>query len=188
MPTLHLSRTSLFWLHQAWSWVEFLAASCFVFVCLFVCLFLQLLKWVIILFLSLTSWRGFLVFCFCFVLFFIQNVPFPNHISRVRLIFFFFFFLSRRLVKFFTFFYFCLLVCFYFVLFCFFFFFLFPSKNFIPLPLISKYGAPLSLFYYTNDGGHYVIDNFEFPWRACNSVKNLISIWNFTNTFMKNVK
>ena len=70
-----------------------------------------------------------------------------------------------------------------------------------------------SLFYYTDDGWHYVIDNFEFP---CNSVKksnpysitqmmvditsstilnsraiqlkNPISIWNFTNTVMKNVK
>ena len=137
MPTLHLRRTSLFWLHQAWSWVEFLAASCFVFVCLFVCLFFQLLKWVIILFLSLTSGWGFLVFCFCFVLFFLQNVPFPNHISRVRWIFFF---LSRRLVKFFTFFYFCLFVCFYFVLFCFFLFFFLPK---ISSPLEIKICCPL---------------------------------------------
>ena len=54
----------------------------------------------------------------------------------------------------------------------------------IPPPLISN-GAPLSLFYYTDDGGHYVIDNFEFP---CNSVKNLIPIWNFTNTFIQECK
>ena len=39
--------------------------------------------------------------------------------------------------------------------------------------------------YQPDDGGHDVSDNFEFP---CNSVKNLISIWNFTNTVMKNVK
>ena len=31
------------------------------------------------------------------------------------------------------------------------------------------------------DGGHDVIDNFEFP---CNSMKNIISIGNFTNTVM----
>ena len=58
----------------------------------------------------------FFVFCFlCFVLFFLQNVQFPHHISRVRLIFVFVFvfvFLSRRLVKFFAFFYFCYLLCF----------------------------------------------------------------------------
>ena len=34
-------------------------------------------------------------------------------------------------------------------------------------------------------GGHYVIDNFEFP---CNSVKNVIPIWNFTNTFIQECK
>ena len=36
-----------------------------------------------------------------------------------------------------------------------------------------------------DDGGHDVIDNFEFP---CNLMESLISIWNFTNTVMKNVK
>ena len=36
----------------------------------------------------------------------------------------------------------------------------------------------------TDDGAHGVIDNFEF---SCNSVENLISIWNFTNTVKKNV-
>ena len=123
MPTLQLRRTSLFWFQGAWELgrVELLATSCFVFVCLFV---FQLPRWVIILFLSLTSGWGFLffffvclfcfvLFCFvflCFVLFFLQNVQFPHHISRVRLIFFFF--LSRRLVKFFAFFYFCYLLCF----------------------------------------------------------------------------
>ena len=115
--------------------------------------------------------------CVCFVLFFLQNVQFPHHISRVRLIFF----LSRRLVKFFAFFYFCLFV---FILFCFVLFcFLFCFQKFHP-SLISN-GAPLSLFYYTDDGGHYVIDNFEFP---CNSVKHLIPIWNFTNTFIQECK
>ena len=73
-----------------------------------------------------------------------------------------------------------LFVCFYFILFCFV-LFLLPK---IPPPLISN-GALLSLFYYTDDGGHYVIDNFEFPF---NSVKNLIPIWNFTNTFIQECK
>ena len=62
---------------------KYLAVSCFVFVCLFVCLFFQLLRWMIILVLSLTSGWGFLVFLFLFSL---QNVQFPHHISRVRLI------------------------------------------------------------------------------------------------------
>ena len=113
------------------SWVKFLAVSCFVFVCLFV---LQLPRWVIILFLSLTSGWGFLFFffvLFCFVLFFLQSVRFPHHISRVRLIFFFFF-LSRRLVKFFAFFHFCL----FFILFCFVFCFLFFCfRKFHPLDI-----------------------------------------------------
>ena len=120
--------------------------------CLFVLFyfgfFFQLLRWVIILFLSLTSGWGFLVFRFCFVLFFLQNVPFPHHISRVRLIFF----LSRRLVKFllsfisvclFAFILFCFVFSFYsfsfflsfFLFFCFFFFYLLPK---IPSPLDIK--------------------------------------------------
>ena len=99
----------------------------------------------------------------CFVLFFLQNGQFPHHISRVWLIFFFF---VSPVGKVFCF----LFVCFYLILFCF--VFCFASKNSTPPPLISN-GAPLSLFYYTDDGGHYVIDNFEFP---CNSVKNLIPI------------
>ena len=37
----------------------------------------------------------------------------------------------------------------------------------------------------SDDGGHDVIDNFEFP---CNSMENLILIWNFTNTVINNVK
>ena len=90
------------------SWVEFLAASCFIFVCLFV---FHLPRWVIILFLSLTSGWGFLfffflffflfcfvfcfclfVFCFCFLfcVVFPSKCSIPHHISRVRLIFFFF--------------------------------------------------------------------------------------------------
>ena len=36
-----------------------------------------------------------------------------------------------------------------------------------------------------DDGGHDVIDNFEFP---RNLMENLISIRNFINTVMKNVK
>ena len=166
------------------SWVEFLAASCFVFVCLFV---FQLPRWVIILFLSLTSGWGFLVlfvfvlFCcccccffffvlFCFVLFFLQNVQFPHHISRVRLIYIFFF-LSHRLVKFFCFLLF-LFVCFFFILFC----FVFASKNSTPFDIkwCALFLILLHRWWWT---GHYVIDNFEFP---CNSVKNLIPIWYFT--------
>ena len=112
------------------------------FVCLFVFLFFQLLRWVIILFLSLTSGWGFLVFCFCSVLFFLQNVPFPHYISRVRLIFFsvspvgklfLLSFVSACLLAF-------ILFCFVFSLFFFSFFFLCFQK-FHP-PLKSKYGAP----------------------------------------------
>ena len=43
----------------------------------------------------------------------------------------------------------------------------------------------LSHSFWSDDGGHDVIDNFEFP---CNSMENLISIWNFTNTVIKDVK
>ena len=43
----------------------------------------------------------------------------------------------------------------------------------------------MSTTLYSDDGGHDVFDKFEF---SCNSMKNLISIWNFTNTVMKNVK
>ena len=91
----------------------------------------------------------------------------------------------RRLIKFLLYFIsVCLfvLIWFYYVFFCFFLFFCFCFcfQKFHP-PLISN-GAPLSLFHYTDDGGHYVIDNFELP---CNSVKNLIPIWNFTNTFIQ---
>ena len=79
-------------------------------------------------------------------------------------LFIYFFFWSRRLVKFFAFFHFCLFL-FYFVLF-FCFVFLLPKIP-PPPPPISN-GAPLSSFYYTDDGAHYVIDNFGLP---CNSVK-----------------
>ena len=90
-------------------------------------------------------------------------------------------FLSRRLIKCFAFF---ISVClFVFISFCFVLFFRFCFQKFHP-PLISN-GVPLSLFYYIDDGGHYVIDNFELP---CNSVKNLIPIWNFTNTFIQECK
>ena len=36
-----------------------------------------------------------------------------------------------------------------------------------------------------DDSGHDVIDNFEFQ---CNSMENLILVWNFTNTVINNVK
>ena len=141
MPTLHLRRTSLFWFHRAWSWVEFSAASCFVCVCLFVCYFFQLLKWVIFLFLSLTSGWGFLVF-FVFVLFCYSFKMFHFPTIYLESGWFFFFFLSRRLVKFFCF-LFCLFICFNFVLFCFFFFFsLFFVFLFFLLPKIP---SPLNI-------------------------------------------
>ena len=148
---------------------------------LFVCLFFQLLRWVTIsfFFLSLTSGGGFLVFFFFgFVLFFLQNVQFSHHNLGSG----WFFFVSPvdKVFCFLLFLFVCLSLV-YSVLFCFDFQFLLPK---IPSPLISN-GAPLSLFYYTDDGGHYVIDNFELP---CNSVKNLISIWNFTNTFIQECK
>ena len=144
------------------------------FVCLLVCLFFSTPKvgdyFVIKLNckLSLTSGWGFLVFLFSPPPFKMFNFP-TIYLGSGR-----FFFVSP-VGKVFCFLLF-LFVCFYF-----FYFFLFPK---IPPPLISNV-APLSLFYYTDDGGHYVIDNFEFP---CNSVKNLIPIWNFTNTFIQECK
>ena len=119
MPTRGMGVGSSFWRRVV------------IFVSLFDYLFVfQLSRWVIILFLSLTSGWGFLFFLFflfCFVLFFLQNVQFPHHISRVRLIFF----LSHRLVKFFAFFYFCLFV-FIFFFFGFVFCFLFCFQQFHP--------------------------------------------------------
>ena len=191
MPTLQLRRTSLFWFQGAWELGRGFGDDLF---CLFV---FQLPRWVIILFLCLTSGWGFpffvgvgvcvcvcvcvcFFFCFCFCIFF-KMFNFPTIYLGSGwfffFFFFFFFFLSCWLVKFFAFFYFCLFV---FILFCFV-FVLLPK---IPPPLISN-GAPLSLFYYTDDGGHYVIDNYEFQ---CNSVKNLIPIWNFTNTLIQESK
>ena len=118
-------------------------------------------------------------FLFCFVLFFLQNVQFPHHISRVRLIFFF----VSPVGKVFCFLLF-LFVCVYLILFCFVLYFVLLPTIPPPPPLISN-GTPLSLFYYADHGGHYVIDKFEFP---CNSVKNVIPIWNFTNTFIQECK
>ena len=47
-------------------------------------------------------------------------------------------------------------------------------------------GSKCFIYKCADDGGHDVIDNFEFP---CNSMlENLISIWNFTNTVIKDVK
>ena len=185
------------------SWVEFLAASCFVFVCLFV---FQLPRWVIILFLSLTSGWGFLVFVlfcfgflycflflfvclfvclFCFVLFFLQNVQFPHHIYGVRLSFFVFvlfcfvlFFLSRRLVKFFAFFYFCLFV---FILFCFV-LFCFCFKKFHPFDI--KWCALTLILLYR---WWWTLRHRQF-WIPMQFSENLIPIWNFTNTFIQECK
>ena len=209
MPTLQLRRTSLFWFQGAWELGQVFGGELFCLfvtavVCLFVCFF-QLLRWVIILFFKSHKWVRFscfcfcffffvfvfcfVLFCFCFVLSFLQNAQFPHHNLGSGWFFFFFFFvspvdkvflLSFISVRLFVF----ILFCFFcFVLFCFFLLFLFLLPK-IPSPLISN-GAPLSLFYYTDDGGHYVIDNFELP---CNSVKNLIPIWNFTNTFIQQCK
>ena len=136
------------------SWVEFFAASCFVFVCFttpkvgdyFV---FKSHKWV--------RFSFFLFFClfvclFCFVLFFLQSVRFPHYIlGSGWFFFFFFFFFVSQVGKVFCFlsflfvfilfcfglFFFCF-VLFCFVLFCFLFFFWLPK---IPPPLISN-GAP----------------------------------------------
>ena len=142
------------------SWVEFLAASCFVFVCLFVCFSAPKVgdyfvfishKWVrfscFFVFLLLLLLLLFFFFWFLLLLvlllllFFLQNVQFPHHISRVRVFFFaclFVCFLFRRLVKSFAFFYFCLFV---FILFCFVLFcFCFCFQK-IPPPLDIKWCA-----------------------------------------------
>ena len=192
MPTLQLyRRTSLFWFQGAWELGRVFGGELFCF-CLFVCcccFCFQLLRWVIILFFKSHKWVRFcfvfvcvfFVFVFCFVLFFLENVQFPHHNLRSG----WFFFVSPVFCfLLFLFVCFCfLLSLFYFILFCFVLFFLFLLPK-IPSPLISN-GAPLSLFYYTDDGGHNVIDNFELP---CNSVKNLIPICNFTNTFIQECK
>ena len=66
MPTLQLRRTSLFWFQGAWELGRVFGGELFCF-CLFV---FQLPRWVIILFLSLTSGWGFLLCLFvCFCLF-----------------------------------------------------------------------------------------------------------------------
>ena len=180
MPTLQLTilkPTSLFWFQGAWELGRVFGGELFVFVCLFV---FQLPRWVIILFLSLTSGWGFLaffffLFLFCFFVlccFSFKMFDFPNIYLGSG-----WFFFPRRLVKFLLSFISVCLFLFYFIL------FFFGFQKFHP-PLISN-GAPLSLFYHTDDGGHYVIDNFEFP---NNSVKNLIPIWNFTNTFIQECK
>ena len=140
MPTLQLRRTSLFWFQGAWWELGRVFGDELFCFCLFVCFSTPKVgdyfvfkshKWVRFSFVCVC---GGVCVCVCFVLFFLQNVQFPHHISRARLIFF----LSRRLVKFFAFFYFCLFVfiLFCFVLFCFLFFF----QKFHP-PLISN-GAP----------------------------------------------
>ena len=186
MPTLQLRRTSLFWFQGAWELGRVFGDELFCF-CLFVCFSTPKVgdyfvfkshKWVR--FSCFCVWGCVCVcVCVCFVLFFLQNVQFPHHISKVRLIFFFFFLVSP-VGKVFCFLLF-LFVCFYLNLVFVFVSVLLPK---VPPPLISN-GALLSLFYYTDDGGHYVIDNFEFK---CNSVKNLIPIWNFTNTFIQECK
>ena len=183
------------------SWVEFLATTCFVFVCLFVCFSTpkvgdyfvfkshKLVRFSCFICLCVCGvwvcvcvWGVWGCVCVCVCVFCVVfpskcSISRAHHISRVRLIFFFFFFVSL-VGKVFCFLLF-LFVCFYLILFC----FLFCFQNF-HTPLISN-GAPLFLFYYTDDGGHYVIDKFEFP---CNPVKNLIPIWNFNNTFIQECK
>ena len=79
MPTLQLRRTSLFWFQGAWELGRVFGGELFCF-CLFVCFFFQLLRWVIILFFKTHKWVRFSCFyCFCFVLFFLQDVQFPHH-------------------------------------------------------------------------------------------------------------
>ena len=135
MPTLQLiSAHHYFDFKGHGSWVEFLATSCFVFVCLFVCsstpkvgdyFVFKSHKWVrfscffvfVLFCFVLFCFVLFLFFVFCFLCFSFKMFNFPmHHISRVRLIYFCccfcFLFLSRRLVKFFAFFYFCYLLCF----------------------------------------------------------------------------
>ena len=51
--------------------------------------------------------------------------------------------------------------------------------------MVSMDAVLMLLLSDSDDGGHDVIDNFEFP---CNSMENLILIWNFTNTVINNVK
>ena len=110
------------------SWVEFLAASCFVFV---IILLFKSHKWVRF---------SFFVCLFCFVLccFSFKVFDFPTtYLGSGCCFSFFFFFLSRRLVKFFAFFHFCLffiLFCFVFC-FCFCFFLFFCFRKFHPLDI-----------------------------------------------------
>ena len=40
-------------------------------------------------------------------------------------------------------------------------------------------------WYQAGDGGHDVINSFEFP---CNSMKNPISIWNYANKILRTIK
>ena len=165
------SHRSLFWFQGAWELGRVFGGElfCFLFVCLFVFSTPKVGDYFV---LSLTSGWGFLVFVFFFPF---KMFNFPTIYLDLGLGRFFFFFVSP-VGKVFCFLLF-LFVCFYFYL------FFFCFQKFHP-PLISNV-APLSLFYYTDDGGHYVIDNFEFP---CNSVKHLIPIWNFTNTFIQECK
>ena len=138
MPILQLRRTSLFWFQGSWELGRVFGGELFCF-CLFVCLFFNswVLRWVIILFFKSHKWVRFS--CFCFVLFFLQNVQFPNHNLGSG-----WFFLSRRLIKCFAFFYFCLFVCLYFILFCFV-LFLLPK---IPSPLDIKWCALILILLY----------------------------------------
>ena len=124
------------------SWVEFLATSCFVFVCLFVCFSTPKVgdyfvfkshKWVRFSFFFVCVWVGVCVCVFCVVFPSKCSISPPYYLRSGWFFFFFFFFLSRRLVKFFAFFYFCLFV---FILFCFVLFcFLFCFQKFHPLDI-----------------------------------------------------
>ena len=80
---------------------------------------------------------------------------------------------------------FCFLL-FLFVCFCFYFFiFFWESKNSTPpwYQMLRPY--PYSITQMMVDITSSTIFYFEFP---CNSVKNLIPIWNFTNTFIQECK
>ena len=115
-----------YFVFKSHKWVRF---SCFVFVCVWG-------GWVCV---CVCVWGGCVCVCVCvcFVLFFLQNVQFPHHISRVRLIFFFFFFFVSPVGKVFCFLLF-LFVCFYLILFCFVFCSVLPK---IPPPLDIKWCA-----------------------------------------------
>ena len=142
-----------------------------IFVCLFVCLFVfQLPRWVIILFLSLTSGWGFFFF------FFFKMFNFPTIYLGSGFNFF-----SSPVGKVFCFLLF-LFVCFYLILFCFVLFFvLLPT---IPPPwyqMVRPY--PYSITQIMVDiTSSTILNSRAIQW------KMLFPIWNFTNTFIQECK